>query len=197
MSAETNSCTGAYRDGALLKVRREGAQFLPRCIKSGERDDVAYHEISSEPDKAMQQGFVFTLGMLKGPGGIASASYVIQAQNQREQKLHLPLSQEWYESWKSVTTKGWLFIAAAMLGFLISCLFMAFGPVNVPEWVAGVMMIPMIISLLLAIAGLIYMALSQRPIFTIKKVTPEYLWITGVKPEVLAEYPEDIEALNN
>ena len=65
---------------------------------------------------------------------------------------------------------------------------------NVCHVTANLLFIPMALGVPVAITGLVYLAISHKPIVTVKRMTSEHMWLGGISREFLAPLPEWTEA---
>jgi hypothetical protein len=181
---------GLWRDEDLLVIARQSNRFEARCIKTNSTNDVSWHEISSDPGSALVSGFAITMGMLHSPRGLAKVVRNLETAKQRQVFLAIPLSAQWYSEWNRTSRKGRLLIFGGIGCFIGSTVaYMGCMAAGVPESIAGILLIPFALAIPVAIAGLIYMMASHKPIFTVKKATPDHLWIRGASMEFLASLP--------
>lgn len=181
---------GLWRDDNLLVVSRQSNTFPARCIKSDSTEDVSWHSISSEPGTALVSGFTITMGMVSGPRGLSRAVQFLDDMKERQVFLELPLSSKWYSRWKRTSRIGWSIILGALFCFFAFIVgYVAFMALGVPYSLASLLLIPAELAFPAAIAGVIYMVVNRKPIFTLKKVTSEHIWMRGASSQFLAHLP--------
>lgn len=189
-TADEVSPVGLWRDDQLLVVSRRDHKFPRRCIKSDSSADVSWHTISSDPGSAVVSGFAITMGMLSSPRGLYESARALSAMQDRQVSLAVPLSAQWYSRWRRTSRIGWTLILGGILCFIATTIgYVLSMAAGVSETVANLILIPFAIAIPAAIVGLIYLTASHKPIFSLQKVTPDYIWIRGASPHLLAELP--------
>lgn len=185
---------GLWRDGRLLVLDRDAYQFPMRCIKSDRADDVCWQVVNSDPNSLLVDGFMITMGALhSGPKGMAGVSSAMKAQRDRSVLMKLPLSRSWLARWKRKSRVGWSLVGGGIALLFASTAGAVVGsaalPMEYQDLLMAVFMLAFLLAVVLAIGGAAYMVSSQRPIFTVKRVKQDYLWISGVSLTLLSELP--------
>ena len=177
-------CEGAgpWRDGASLVVRIGNAQLPIYCLKSNAAVDGRTKHV--ELEWVPHQGtWVLMLGAL--------GYWISRSLYGRKIPLDLPLSEDWVASRRSVARPGWLAIIGGAICLIGGTFIYVFALVSgVPEQAMVWMMFPILIGPLIAIGGLIYLFVADKPLLTVEKVEDDFAWLAGASPSYLDRLTE-------
>ncbi len=161
-----------YHDKGAIVVHSAYASLPQICLKTG----VPTMDLFRFEDLALPRSTRIWASVLGGAIG-----YSIAKKNfGKPVVLSLPLSNQWKQSASSKSKSSWVGVGVAV-GFLLLGLFLSFfhGIFIILGFVG------MIVSLVVAF---ISSNASQSP-FRVSDIQDDWIWISGVKPEVAARFP--------
>ncbi|MEF9438701.1 MAG: hypothetical protein L0922_08210 [Candidatus Mariimomonas ferrooxydans] len=108
----------------------------------------------------------------------------VSAEGMQSMTVDIPVSSQWLSERKRRTRPGWLLLAGGMFCLVLAAL--SSGIDLTVNWVIYLTTA----GAALAIMGVVYFFMVDRPVATFKKMTTEHVWLGRIHPEFLSSHPE-------
>lgn len=161
---------GFWRDGNTL-VFSKGAHFPNRCVKSNVPTD---RQLTR--NLAWYPQWLWLLLILTGPLIFIIVALCLQ----KKARVEIGLSDEWFGKRTRATLLGWGSVVIGILVIIVGANSSAKD---------GTPTLIVILGIVIGVVGAIIGLMTARIVFP-KKITDTHVWLGGVGPEFLGEYPQ-------